>query len=43
VADLMADPRFPEVHVGRPARTPQQNSGAVDRGRVAFLKNLQAQ
>ena len=31
VADLMADPQFPEIHVGRAARTPPENNGALDR------------
>jgi copper homeostasis protein len=43
VAELMADARFPEVHVGRAARTPEENGGQVDPGKIAFLKSLQAQ
>jgi copper homeostasis protein len=43
VAELMADARFPEVHVGRAARTPEENGGQLDPGKIAFLKSLQAQ
>ncbi len=42
VAELMADPQFPEVHVGRAARTPQENDGALDAAKIAFLKSRRA-
>jgi copper homeostasis protein len=38
IADLMADPQFPEVHVGRAARTPQENDGVLDAQKIALLK-----
>lgn len=38
IADLIADPKFPEVHVGRAARTPQENDGALDAQKIALLK-----
>jgi copper homeostasis protein len=38
VAELMADVDFPEVHVGRAARTPAENDGALDAGKIALLK-----
>jgi copper homeostasis protein len=38
-AELMSDPRFREVHVGRAARTPEENYGAVDREKITLLKN----
>jgi copper homeostasis protein len=38
-AELMGDTEFPEVHVGRAARTPQENSGALDAGKIAALKS----
>jgi copper homeostasis protein len=41
VAELMADPQFPEVHVGRAARTPQQNDGALNAAKIALLKRTQ--
>ena len=41
VAELMADPQFPEVHVGRAARTPQENDGALDGRKIAMLKREQ--
>jgi copper homeostasis protein len=41
VAELMADPQFPEVHVGRAARTPQENDGALDAGKIELLKRGQ--
>jgi copper homeostasis protein len=40
VGELMADPEFPEVHVGRAARTPPENDGAVDAEKIAMLKSL---
>jgi copper homeostasis protein len=38
VAELMADADFPEVHVGRAARTPAENDGAIDPAKIALLK-----
>ena len=38
IAELMSDPNFPEVHVGRAARSPQENSGALDAAKIALLK-----
>ncbi len=38
IADLRNDPLFPEVHVGRAARTPQTNDGALDPAKIALLK-----
>lgn len=38
VAELRRDPHFPEVHVGRAARTPPENSGTLDARKVAQLK-----
>jgi copper homeostasis protein len=43
VAELMTDSRFPEVHVGRAARTPRENNGALDAGKIALLKTRRAQ
>jgi len=43
VAELMADARFPDVHVGRAARTPEENDGQLDPGKIAYLKSLEAQ
>jgi copper homeostasis protein len=43
VAELMTDPQFPEVHVGRAARIPQENDGALDAEKIAFLKTWRAQ
>lgn len=43
VAELMDDPEFPEVHVGRAARTPQENDGALDAGKIALLKSRRGQ
>jgi len=40
VAELMTDPQFPEVHVGRAARSPQENNGALDALKIASLKDL---
>jgi copper homeostasis protein len=39
VAELMADADFPEVHVGRAARTPAENNGAIDPAKIALLKS----
>jgi copper homeostasis protein len=39
VADLMADSQFPEIHVGRAARTPSENNGALDAVKIALLKS----
>ena len=39
IADLRQDPQFPEVHVGRAARTPQANVGSIDAAKIAFLKS----
>jgi len=39
VAELMGDAEFPEVHVGRAARIPQENDGALDAGKIAMLKS----
>jgi copper homeostasis protein len=39
VAELMGDAEFPEVHVGRAARIPQENNGVLDAGRIAQLKS----
>jgi copper homeostasis protein len=39
VAELMVDAEFPEVHVGRAARSPQENDGALDAGMIALLKS----
>jgi copper homeostasis protein len=41
VAELMAEFQFPEVHVGRAARIPQENSGRLDAQKIAFLKRGQ--
>jgi copper homeostasis protein len=41
VADLMADPQFPEVHVGRAARTPEENNAPLDAAKIASLKRTQ--
>jgi copper homeostasis protein len=38
-AELMADPQIPEVHVGRAARTPAKNDGALDADKIALLKS----
>jgi copper homeostasis protein len=38
IADLIADPQFPEVHVGRAARTPPENDGVLDAQKIALLK-----
>jgi copper homeostasis protein len=43
VTDLMADPQFPEVHVGRAARTPQENNGVLDPAKIALLKSKRGQ
>lgn len=39
VVELMGDAEFPEVHVGRAARIPQENGGVLDAGRIAQLKS----
>jgi copper homeostasis protein len=39
VAEIIADPGFPEVHVGRAVRIPHEYSGAIDRSQIALLKN----
>jgi len=39
VAELMGEAEFPEVHVGRAARIPQENDGALNAGKIAALKN----
>jgi copper homeostasis protein len=38
-AELMGATEFSEVHVGRAARTPQENDGAIDPEKIAFLKS----
>lgn len=38
IADLKNDPHFPEIHVGRAARTPQTNEGALDAAKISSLK-----
>jgi len=38
IADLMGDSNFPEVHVGRAARIPQENDGTLDAAKIALLK-----
>jgi copper homeostasis protein len=43
VAELMAGAEFPEVHVGRAARIPQQNDGVLDAGKIALLKSRRGQ
>ena len=40
IAQLMADPQFPEVHVGRAARTPQENNGTLNALKIASIKAL---
>jgi copper homeostasis protein len=42
IAELLADAEFPEVHVGRAARNPQENDGALDAGKMALLKILKS-
>jgi copper homeostasis protein len=37
-AELMADPRFSEVHVGRAVRMPQENDGVLIAEKIALLK-----
>jgi len=39
VRELMADAEFAEVHIGRAARTPVENNGAVDVAKIALLKS----
>ena len=39
VADLMADLQFPEIHVGRAARTPEENNAPLDAAKIASLKS----
>ena len=39
VAELIADPAFPEVHVGRAVRIPNEYSGVIQRSQIALLKN----
>ena len=39
VAELMSEAEFPEVHVGRAARVPQENDGVLNAGKIAALKN----
>jgi copper homeostasis protein CutC len=39
IADVMADKHFSELHVGRAARTPQENDGVLDGGKIALLKS----
>jgi len=43
VMELLNDERFPEVHVGRAARSPQENDGAIDVEKIAQLKSVCAQ
>jgi copper homeostasis protein len=38
IADLRTDTQFPELHVGRAARTPQENNGALDAAKIASMK-----
>jgi copper homeostasis protein CutC len=39
VGELMADPQFPEIHVGRAARSPQENNGVLDGNKIALLRS----
>ena len=39
IAELLADAEFPEVHVGRAARSPQENDGVLDAAKIASLKS----
>jgi copper homeostasis protein len=39
VAELMAEAEFAEVHVGRVARVPQENDGALNAAKIAALKS----
>jgi copper homeostasis protein len=39
IAELMREAEFPEVHVGRAARIPQENDGVLDAAKIAQLKS----
>jgi copper homeostasis protein len=43
VAELMADAEFSEIHVGRAARTPEENDGVLDAPKIALLKTRRRQ
>ncbi len=38
VAEIIADPGFAEVHVGRAVRIPNEYSGVINRSQIALLK-----